>query len=191
MVSPKAAVGLVVLGVAVGVAHFRTAPVDSLVAELYRPYSRIDWHGQTLIPGGEVIRFTPPMKQLIALGSRARPALHHILDDRRIQNEVVLILGAIGDEATVPLLIDRYPTALNPDDRDNTKMVCFSFALSYLTGQKIDRTRRGTIIDAGNARKWQDWWGAAKGTFRVPAAKPNATWVPMYPAWPPTGLAEP
>ena len=128
-----------------------------------------------------MIIFSPSMKQLILLGAPARPQLHRLIDDKLIQNEVVLLLGAIGDESTVPLLINHYPTSLDRDDHKQTKMVCFSFALSYLTGQQIDRTREGMTLDADNARLWREWWTRAGPTLRVPVEKPKGSWMPSYP----------
>jgi uncharacterized protein (TIGR02996 family) len=87
--------------------------VDELIGRLRQPSNRLDWHGGAFVPGGELIDFSPPMKQLILRGAAARAALHRLLDDPQIQNEVVLVLGAVGDETTVPLLIDRYPRALD------------------------------------------------------------------------------
>ena len=92
-----------------------------------------------------------------------------------------MILGAIGDETTVPLLINHYPRKLADDDPYQTKMVCFSFALSYLTGQEIDRDRKGTTLSEANARRWRAWWTGVGPTFRVPVKKPNATWLPSCP----------
>jgi hypothetical protein len=155
--------------------------VDQLVAKLRLPVNRLNWGGSGIIPGGELIDFTPAMRQLIILGPTARKTLHGLLDDPEIQNEVVLVLGAVGDETTVPLLIDRYPRNLAPDEPHQTKMVCFSFALSYLTGQEMDRTRWGTTVSEENAGRWRAWWANARSTFRVLAKKPNASWVPIYP----------
>jgi hypothetical protein len=161
-------------------APFKRPEVERLVAQLRQPANRLHQWAIT-IPGGECIDFSPPMKQLIRLGAPARAALHRLVDDRQIQNEVVLVLGAVGDKETVGLLIDRYPRSLDPADPNQTKMVCFSFALSYLTGECIDRTREGTTFNQDNARRWRDWWGTARPNFRVPAKKPRGSWVPHYP----------
>ena len=72
--------------------------VKGLIAELRRPANRLGWEGTGIIPGGELIDFSPPMKKLIKVGAPARAALHRLVDDKQIQNEVVLVLGAIGDE---------------------------------------------------------------------------------------------
>ena len=71
----------------------------------------------------------------MVIGATAVAVPHRLLNDDRIQNEVALILGAIRDETTVPLApSNHYPRKLADDDPYQTKMVCFSFALSYLTG---------------------------------------------------------
>src|SRR5262249_50933854 len=122
--------------------------------------------------------------ELIRLGDRARPALHRVLGDEAIQNEVILVLGAIGDRSTVPLLIDAYPAddvrGSGPENPRWIRVMCFSFALPYLTGQQIGRDREGADFDPQNRALWRRWWAWHGWTFSVPAAKPNASWVPNY-----------
>jgi hypothetical protein len=126
------------------------------------------------------------MKALIRLGADALQPLHERLEDPRIQNEVVLILGAIGDRSTVPLLIDAYPNGRIARDEvsgpDRLRVICFGFALSYLTGQSIGRSREGADFNPSNRELWRAWWERDGPTFVVPATKPNASWVPNYPA---------
>ncbi|WP_148087789.1 HEAT repeat domain-containing protein [Gemmata obscuriglobus] len=159
--------------------------VEQLIARLREPAGRVQFFG-TLIPGGEVLQFSPPMKELIRLGARALPALHRLVGEEAIRNEVVLVLGAIGDRETVPLLIDAYPTddvrGLGSDDPRWVRVMCFSFALPYLTGQQIGRDRSGADFDPENRQLWRRWWAVYGWGFSVSADKPNATWVPHYPS---------
>jgi hypothetical protein len=160
------------------------AEVDYQIAILRAPPNKVQYIA-TLIPGGELLAFSPPMKELIRLGDRARPALNRCLGDEAIQNEVVLVLGAIGDRETVRLLIEAYPAEdvrdLARDDPRWVRAMCFSFALPYLTGQQIGRDRGGADFDPQNRALWRQWWEEHGGAFSVPAAKPNASWVPNYP----------
>src|SRR5262249_33599393 len=116
-------------------------------------------------------------------GAEARAPLLAQVDDLAIRNEVVLALGAVGDEKTVAELISRYPRG--PVDTENRSAVltrvCFSYALCWLTGQSMDRSRYGTDLNPNDAEKWKAWWAANRDTFRVPAVIPYATWVPSYP----------
>jgi hypothetical protein len=93
------------------------------------------------------------------------PRLQDHLRDRKIQNEVALVLGAIGDESTVAALIDVYPTV---DVREKFKqkwsttepeilnVVCLTFALTYLTGEPISRDRECADYNPENRKLWQD-----------------------------------
>jgi len=159
--------------------------VGKLIEKLKEPSSRVRYLG-TIIPGGELLKFSGPMKELLRLGERARTLLHEHVNDPGIQNEVVLVLGAIGDRATVSLLIEQYPDALAkshaPDNPQWMKTVCFTFALTYLTGQPIGRSRYGADCDPRNRELWQRWWHENGGIFEVSKIKPNASWLPSYPA---------
>lgn len=162
--------------------------VAELIARLYQPEQHLEWSGSSIVPGGECLEFSSVMKLLILRGAEALPALEKLIDDPAIQNEIILILGAVGNERTIPLLIDRFPGdevvygegkfAENPI---LVRRVCFTFALTYLTGTPIGRSRWGTDFGGGMQIQWRDWWAKSKGDFRVSARKPNHTWVPGYP----------
>jgi hypothetical protein len=157
--------------------------IVDLIEQMRDPMNKVQYLFVT-IPGGEVLQFSPPMKQLIRMGARARPALHRRISDKEIQNEVVLILGAIGDETTVPLLIESYPDQpadLAPSDPRFYTIVYYSFALPYLTCEPIGRSREGADLNPENKKLWQAWWKENAATFKVSAEKPNMTWLPGYP----------
>jgi hypothetical protein len=161
----------------------RVIPVDELIEQLRRPDNRVPVDYPCITPGGECLTFSAPLKALMFRGAEARGPLLARLDDQEIRNEMVLVLGALGDEATVPELIARYPRGqTDPADRAaGLARVCFSYALCWLTGQAIDRSRDGTDWDERNAEKWEAWWVENQESFRVPPVKPYATWVPSYP----------
>ena len=152
--------------------------------QLNDPANKVRFVG-VIIPGGEILEFSPPMKKLMILGEKARGLLQARLGDQRIQNEVAVILGAIGDETTVPALIQVYPEGdirkAKKDSPEYLKGVYLTFALTYLTGQPIGRSRWGADLKPENSKLWKDWWAKEGKTFKVPARKPAATWVPEYP----------
>ena len=158
-------------------------PVGELIESLRRPENRVRDDYCIIVPRGETLRFSAPLKALMFRGEEARAPLLARLDDPTIRNEVVLALGAVGDEKTVAELISRYPRGpIDEQDRAAAlTRVCFSYALCWLTGQPIDRSRYGTDLKPNDAEKWKDWWAAHRDTFHVPAEKPYATWVPSYP----------
>lgn len=156
--------------------------VEQLFERLRIPENRVPADFFISVPGGEHLSFSAPLKALM-FRPEARESLLALLDDPDIRNEVVLLLGAVGNEATVPQLIARYPRGPIDAADHNAVLtrVCFSYALCWLTGQSIDRSRAGTDEDEKNAEKWETWWAAGRETFRVPKVKPYASWVPTYP----------
>src|SRR5262245_60473398 len=88
-------IGLVGLGVAHWVAHLKhknqSTDIDTLIDQLSEPANKVQVVGH-IVPGGEILKYSPPMEKLIALGDAAREPLHRRLNEERIQNEVVLIL---------------------------------------------------------------------------------------------------
>lgn len=157
--------------------------IDGLISQLHEPENktRILYHE---IDGGagEILEFTPPMRQLISLGDAARQPLVRRLNEDGIQNEVALVLGEIGNEATVPVLIESFPEfnvplkQYNYDDTDPAllNVVCFTKALRELTGQRIGSSELGTEFRAGLKQEWRNWWTNSYKTF----------WVKEYPTNP-------
>jgi hypothetical protein len=160
--------------------------LEKLVQLLLEPENLVQWHG-TVIPGGEMLSFSDPMRKLIILGEKARHRMEQCLADPRIENEAALVLGAIGNEHSITLLIDAYPDSAvrakgrDHDDAPTAKAVYFTSALTYLTAKSIGRSRYGADCKPENRRLWKEWWNEERGSFRVPKQKPNATWVPHYP----------
>lgn len=142
-----------------------------------------------MTPGGEQLRFGEPARELIARGGGVREYLYPYLDDPELRGEIALVLGAIGDEQTVPLLIEAYPDQDGPVEFDprnpftglHLELVLFTHALTYLTSEPIGRSRWGCDLNPENKRLWREWWAENQHTFWVSEVKPAATWVPRYP----------
>jgi HEAT repeat protein len=171
----------------------KPAYIDRLVEQLRAPANKVQYAGYRQ-PGGEMLHYSAPMRKLIALGDAARGPLYRRLSDEQIQNEVVLILGAIGDDSTVPLLIDAYPDIDVPEPTSVTsepgaaqlKLICFSYALTYLTHEPISRNRWGTDYTPGNRQKWQEWWARDHKVFWVCDGCGRAIYIPGNPPSPRT-----
>jgi hypothetical protein len=160
--------------------------LEKLVQLLHEPENRVGWHG-SVVPGGEMLDFSAPMKKLIILGDKARHRMEQCLADPRIENEAALVLGAIGNQRTITLLIDSYPeTAVRAKARSfgdaaTAKAVYFTFALNYVTLQKIGFSRWGSDCNPENRKLWKDWWAHERDSFQIPKKKPHSTSVPSYP----------
>jgi len=186
-----AVISMLALSLAISIR--RDNSVDSLIEQLRDPENKARI-GLYAVPGGEMMHYSRPMERLIALGDAAREPLHQLLGDEEIQNEVVLVLGAIGNERTVELLIETYRDPELPEeypgvydlDPGRFKLVCYSHALTYLTHESISRSRWGTDYTPGNRKKWQDWWAKNKKVFWVTGEPGHATFIPGNPAAPRT-----
>jgi HEAT repeat protein len=158
--------------------------IDGLISQLHEPANKTRIIFRS-VPGGETLEYTPPMRQLIALGDAARQPLVDRLNEQGIQNEVALVLAEIGDESTVPLLIEAFQDIQFPDveyDYENPdpaflNVVCFTKALCNLTSVSIGHSRWGTDFKKENKQKWRDWWVNSQKTFWVKehTAQPNRT----------------
>ncbi|HEX4589629.1 MAG TPA: hypothetical protein VH120_06850, partial [Gemmataceae bacterium] len=148
--------------------------VEGLIALMRLPANKpkvMDY----IVPGGEMIEYSWPMRRLIELGDVAREPLHRRLRDGSIRNGAALVLGAVGDETTVPLLIEAFPESDASDtpfdgsdpDPDRLSVICFAHALNRLTGQGIGQTRWGTEFGPDIRQRWLDWWARSSKTFCV------------------------
>src|SRR5262249_29603662 len=108
--------------------------------------------------------------------------LHQKLNDPNIQNEVVLVLGAIGDRTTVPLLIESYPEddvrGKDADEARWMRTICFTFALTYLTGEPIGRSRWGADCNPKNRQLWREWWQRTAKPSRFQQRSPKRPGFP-------------
>jgi hypothetical protein len=184
------------------VAGFGDKEIDQLIQQLYEIDNKVRMLGCG-IPGGEWLDYSAPMRKLIAVGDKARLRLQDCLADDRIQNEVALVLGIIGDERTVPLLIQCYPGSANrhTDQRradrktpvpqagkatgsdaledvwkrnNHFRGMCLIHALGRLTGENISIYRGLSSPTPESGEQWKTWWVKAAKGFRVRQPNPHS-----------------
>lgn len=174
-----------------GVAAERT-PTEALIARLPDEPFAVDLRSRR--DKGPFVVITPSMKWLIRRGTEAREALHARLDDPRIQNQVAVVLGAIGDATSARLLLERFPddpVVYYPDVPTDTAAIrrtCFEMALTHLTGHDpswgvIDVEALGLDPEAPVDRRslrdrWRAWWDATPPERRVVEDRPTPSWAP-------------
>jgi len=164
----------------------RHIPVEELIELLRRPENRVPPEYAFGSRCGECPRFSVVLNALMFRGAEVRQTLLQRLDDPEIRNEAVVLLGVVGDEATVPELIARYPRGPVPEPSDWHRdpgwltRVCLSCALCWLTVACLDRAGDGTLPDPYNAAWWEKWWAENRSTFRVSAVKPRGLTVAYY-----------
>ena len=75
------------------------AKIDTLVQALYRE----PWRGadNICIPVCWNFHFTAPMRALLNIGQEAQPRLLLMLPDVAIRDQVIILLGGVGDDGSI------------------------------------------------------------------------------------------
>ena len=148
---------------------------DSLIRALYRE----SWPGAEshCVPVCWDFHFTAPMRNLLDIGQEAQPRLLLMLPDVEIQDQVIILLGGVGDERAIGPIITAMKSALAwplSDMRKRT-LTAGNLALTNITAAEVIWHHGGGIpIQAcpkDPAGCWSAWWEQRKETFRVKEIK--------------------
>jgi hypothetical protein len=152
------------------------AEVLGLIAELHThswsgPENRCD------APICWDFKFTEPMKRILEIGSPAQELLLEKVDDPQIGDQVIILLGGVGDErAVAPIIrsmIAEDEIAFTPNAaRTNLSA---NLALTNITVAEVIWHHGG----GGELRKcpynpkecWAEWWKRNEATFTVKGIK--------------------
>ena len=121
-------------------------------------------------------KFTEPMKTLLKIGTPAQQPLINRLPDPAITDQVIVLLGGVGDERSVEPIIKAMQLA-SSDAPDWRKKIlrAGNLALTNITVADVIWHHGGGIaIDAcpnDPAECWSKWWERNGTTFRVSAIK--------------------
>lgn len=147
-----------------------TDRIEALVRELYRHR----WPGAQIVAQPMVwqFNFTEPMKALLEIGAPAQGALLKRLTDPAIEDQVIILLGGVGDERSVEALIDAMQRARGePADRRARLWLFGNAALTNITVADVIWHHGGGVIwdrcPNDPPRCWADWWRHNKTTFSV------------------------
>jgi hypothetical protein len=119
--------------------------------------------------------FTPPMQKLLEIGSRAQRPLLTKLSDAAIVDQVIVLLGGVGDEESVGPIIKAMRKALSDPSVEHRRRIVTvgNLALTNITvADVIWHHGGGIVVDRcphHPARCWAAWWARNKATFRVRA----------------------
>jgi hypothetical protein len=149
------------------------AQVERLIAELYAH----PWEGaeNSCSPMCWNFRFTDPMLRILEIGRPAQDALLAKLADPAIKDQVVILLGGLGDEGAVGPIINSMVPGDEIAATPNAKKLNLAavLALTNITVAEVTWHHGGGI----EVRKcpdtpkecWEEWWRHNKSTFRVDA----------------------
>jgi hypothetical protein len=159
---------------------------DKLIQALYHePWRGAENH---CIPVCWVFHFTPPMQALLEIGPQAQPRLLLMLPQVAIRDQVIILLGGVGDEQSVGPIIAAMKAASSepPSDQRKRTLNAGNLALTNITVAEVIWHHGGGIpLEACRedpAACWSTWWAANRATFRVRDIKASRRYV-NYPSY--------
>jgi hypothetical protein len=145
--------------------------IDALVAELYSS----PWDGAFMVASPTLWNFnlTQPMMKILQIGAPTEDALLKKLNDPLIKDQVIFLLGGVGDERAVGPIIDAMIAApeiakVRGAERINRSA---NLALTNITVADVIWHHGGGIAvercPEGPKECWMEWWKENQSTFSV------------------------
>ena len=176
-----------VLHVSAGTRAGRSAhDVRQLIAQLREQ----PWLGADPISEGPLqwdFHLTEPMRQVLALGPEAQLELLRCLDDPTILDQVIFLLGGVGDERAVAPIINAMQGAATtaPEERQKRIFTAGNLALTNITAADVIWHHGGGIVldrcPDQPAKCWAVWWARYSSTFRAAAIEQHRRNYSNYP----------
>jgi hypothetical protein len=120
-----------------------------------------------------VFNFTPPMLQILQAGPAAQDVLLRYLDDPKVKDQIIILLGGLGDRKAVLPIINAMADRNEARDNDFARKVnlAANLALTNITvGDVIWHHGGGITRDAcpdDPKSCWYTWWIQHEDTFDI------------------------
>jgi len=153
----------------------KDAEIRGLIAELYTH----PWPGaeNSCSPMCWDFHFTEPMQKLLEIGSPAQESLLGRIDDPQIKDQIIILLGGIGDEGAVAPIIRAMVAKGDIAFTPNAERINLSanLALTNITVANVIWHHGGGIevrkCPDNSKECWAEWWGKNKATFAAKEIK--------------------
>jgi hypothetical protein len=117
--------------------------------------------------------FTEPMIRLLQVGPAAQEILLQYLNDQRIKDHVIILLGGVGDERSVGPIIDAMPNKGEDAGQKRLNLIA-NLALTNITVSDVIWHHGGGFLVTkcpDNPKScWGAWWLKNENTFKVTEA---------------------
>jgi hypothetical protein len=148
------------------------ANIKELIADLHKN----QWNGAEIVgesPTTWDFGFTKPMREILKIGSPAQEILLPYLKNEFIKDQVMVLLGGVGDERAVSPIIDAMIAEKDIEAVPKAKQInrAANLALSNITVADVIWHHGGGIVIErcpNNPKEcWLKWWKKNKSTFSV------------------------
>jgi hypothetical protein len=128
------------------------------------------------IPSFWMFDFTPPMLQILQAGPAAQDVLLEHLGDAQIKDQVIILLGGVGDGKAVAPIISEMATPKEAEENayESKINLVAALALGNITVQgsfDCGYDRRGNVRVGDPKACWSAWWAKNGKTFDVSKIK--------------------
>jgi hypothetical protein len=156
---------------------------DREIRAIVKELSLHRWIGPVnrTIPTNWEFNFTAPMLQLLQAGPASQNLLLQYLGDpkvvdRELEDQIIILLGGVGDEKAVEPIIRAMSTEGRSTDARRTNLVA-NLALTNITQSEVIWGHGGGIPsdsspDDAKAR-WLAWWAQNRASFKVSSEPEN------------------
>ena len=130
--------------------------------------------------------FTPPMLQIMQAGRAAQNVLLEYLDDAEIKDQIIVLLGGVGDgKAVAPIIAEMAAPKegdLNEYERRINRVATLALGNITVGGSlKCDDSGFGAIPIKDPKACWSAWWATHEKTFDASKVKSRSfTGYPDY-----------
>lgn len=173
-----------------GTAKGKSIAVDSIVpsqlteGEIRVLIGQLKFHHWTgpenyTSPTHWIFNFTDPMLRILQAGPVAQNPLLQYLDDQDIKDQIIILLGGVGDEKAVEAIIRAMPDGEETPSGAGAKRInlAANLALTNITVSDVIWHHGGGIsIDAcPEAPKscWYAWWSQNRDNFKASTSTTN------------------
>src|SRR5258705_7680962 len=145
--------------------------VRSLIGELRSQRWEGPWAGS--IPLSWDLQLTEPMRRIHEIGAPAQRALLENVNDPLIKDQIIILLGGVGDERSVGPIIKSMiiKKDLKPTPNSEQINLAANIALTNITVADVIWHHGGGVVridpPADSKERWMKWWKKNEGRFSV------------------------
>ena len=153
----------------------QTAPKDENLKSLICELRNHKWEGPyaDTIPLHWDLQLTEPMRRILALGPAAQQALIKSINDPLIKDQIIILLGGVGDERSVGPIVNAMIGKKDLKASPNSEQInlAANIALTNITVADVIWHHGGGVVridpPQDSKERWLKWWKKNENTFAV------------------------
>ena len=153
----------------------QTAAKDENLRGLICELRNHKWEGAyaDTIPLHWDLQLTEPMRRILEIGPAAQPALIESINDPLIKDQIIILLGGVGDERSVGPIVNAMIRKKDLKASPNSEQInlAANSALTNITVADVIWHHGGGVVridpPQDSKERWLKWWKKNENTFAV------------------------